>query len=636
MHIFYKDKSGFNTGRILSKTDSSVYIETGLGKKIRIKNCNILFRFETSNAYLFLKKARELAKEFDLQLLWDSAPKEIFEASTLAVQYFGHSPNPIELASLIICLSNSGAYFYKRDKGKYCAASREILTQALHAIEKKKRQQEQQKIWLDYMVNGKLPEAIAKVAESLIVQPDKNSIEWKAVEQACKKLQKKPENLLLSLGAWPNSLVLIKKCFLKKNFPNGIEFPNLPDLVTKNYELPSSNAKIYSIDSISTTEIDDALSVTVLEDRNIKVGIHISAPGLAITRDSKHDRLVRNRLCSIYIPGEKITMQPQSVIEQFSLDEGRQVPALSLYVTVDMNSGGIIQSISKLENIIVTKNLKIEFLEKEITREFLNNKNKVLPYENWIRPLWMLAHVLEKQRALSRGKFKQITREEYEFFLEGNPDSPKTKVHIVSKKRESPISFIIAEFMILANTLWADLLRKNNLPGIYRSQRLGKTHMSVEPLPHEGVGAPQYIWSTSPLRRYVDLVNQWQLISAIQYGVSAHLLAPFKSCEDEDLFRIIETFNIQYSHRSNFQNTMERYWSLQWLIQNGIRIVNAYILKNGFVKLMNIPVATRVTNLPILSRGDLVQVKILKIDELSLELNCLYLQTISKQPAQKI
>ena len=47
-----------------------------------------------------------------------------------------------------------------------------------------------------------------------------------------------------------------------------------------------------------------------------------------------------------------------------------------------------------------------------------------------------------------------------------------------------------------------------------------------------------YAWSTSPLRRYTDLVNQWQIIAAARHGRTAALAAPFKP-KDAALFSII-------------------------------------------------------------------------------------------------
>ncbi|MGY0523070.1 RNB domain-containing ribonuclease, partial [Pseudomonas aeruginosa] len=84
----------------------------------------------------------------------------------------------------------------------------------------------------------------------------------------------------------------------------------------------------------------------------------------------------------------------------------------------------------------------------------------------------------------------------------------------------------------------------------------GRVRMSTQALPHEAIGVPQYAWSTSPLRRYVDLVNQWQLIAAVEHGVSARLVAPFKP-RDADLFAIIGAFDAQYATWAEFQSAME-------------------------------------------------------------------------------
>ncbi len=62
--------------------------------------------------------------------------------------------------------------------------------------------------------------------------------------------------------------------------------------------------------------------------------------------------------------------------------------------------------------------------------------------------------------------------------------------------------------------------------------------MQTTPAPHEGLGVAQYAWSTSPLRRYVDLVNQWQLIACVQHGVTAKLAAPFKRAGGGDQLEV--------------------------------------------------------------------------------------------------
>jgi exoribonuclease-2 len=111
--------------------------------------------------------------------------------------------------------------------------------------------------------------------------------------------------------------------------------------------------------------------VTRLSDGRVRVGIHVAAPGLSVTRGSDLDKLARQRLSTVYMPGDKIPMQPDSVIQTFSLDAGREVPALSLYVTADPSSGEIIASETRIERIVVRENLRHNQLDAEVTEAAL-------------------------------------------------------------------------------------------------------------------------------------------------------------------------------------------------------------------------------------------------------------------------
>lgn len=629
MYVFYDDDGSFKAGNILSETDASLQVESESGKRSKIKRSSALFTFGSPEPAALMAQATQLAQELDLQFLWECAPQEDFDAPSLAADYFGHAPTPIEQAALLMRLHGAPAYFHRRGKGQYRPAPPEILTAALAALEKKQRQAEQQQQWVDDMAEGKLPEAIAQVAESLVVRPDKNSQQWKALEAACAKLQKTPERLLLDLEAWPHALALLKRRFLATNFPRGTAFPDLPAPLIER-ELPLSDAEIYSVDDISTTEIDDALSVTTLADGNVRVGIHVAVPGLGVTRGSDYDTLARARLSTVYMPGDKIPMQPDTIIKMFSLDAGREVPALSLYVTANPANGEIIASESRLERIVVRENLRSNLLEGQFTEAALNDPDAPLPYGHWIRPLWRLAQALSAQREIVRGKPENNSRVEYSFYVDGDPDNPDTPVRIEPRQRNAPLDRMVAEFMILANNLWGGFLHQHGVPGIYRSQQMGRVRMSTQALPHEAIGVPQYIWSTSPLRRYVDLVNQWQLIAAVEHGVSARLVAPFKP-RDADLFAIIGAFEAQYAAWSDFQNAIERYWCMRWLKQQGIHRTVAHVVRDDLVRLANAPFVTRVGGLPGLERGRAVEIDIMAMDELALELDCRYVQTLEPE-----
>jgi len=123
------------------------------------------------------------------------------------------------------------------------------------------------------------------------------------------------------------------------------------------------------------------------------------------------------------------------------------------------------------------------------------------------------------------------------------------------------------------------------------------------------------------LRRYVDLVNQWQILATAEHGVSARLVAPFKP-KDADLFAIIGAFDAQYSAWSEYQSAMERYWCMRWLQQHDMKTVQGSVIRDDLVRLDCAPFVTRVASLPELERGQAVTLDILGYDELALELDC--------------
>lgn len=625
-YVLFDEGGEFKTAHILSESDATLQVESATGKRSKIKRSNCLFHFEAASAEEMMRQAEQIAADIDPQFLWDCAPQEEFDAEALGQEYFGHAPSPAEKTGLLLCLHGAPIYFHKRSKGRYRPAPPDILAAALAAQEKKQRQIEEQQRWADDLANGRLPEAIAQAATSLITRPDKNTQAWKALDLACAQTQKTPERLLLELGAWPHPLALHKERFLATHFTQGTGFPAI-ELPGIPHDLPLADVEAYSVDDITTTEIDDALSVVTLPSGWIRVGIHVAAPGLVVTKDSALDRLARARMSTVYMPGEKIPMQPEEVVSNFSLDAGKAVPAVSLYITADPRTGEIQGTESKVERLVVKENLRHHQLEAHYTEQALNDPSIDIPHAGWIRPLWQFACALNAKREAVRGKPENNNRIEYTFYVDGDPNHPDSPVRLVPRMRNAPLDRLIAEFMILANSTWGGMLAQHNVPGIYRSQQAGRVRMSTHPLPHEAIGVPQYAWMTSPLRRYVDLVNQWQLITTIQHGISAPLVAPFKP-RDAELFGVIGAFDAQYSAWNEFQSSMERYWCLRWLKQQNVQRCVGHVLREDLVRFANAPLVTRLTGMQALERGTAVHLEVIGTDELALDLECRYVGTV--------
>jgi exoribonuclease-2 len=182
----------------------------------------------------------------------------------------------------------------------------------------------------------------------------------------------------------------------------------------------------------------------------------------------------------------------------------------------------------------------------------------------------------------------------------------------------------VSEAMILANSTWGGWIAEMGVPGIYRSQASlapgVKVRMGVRPAPHAGMGVAQYTWATSPLRRYVDLVNQWQIISCVRNGRMAPLSAPFKP-KDAMLFSIISGFDTAYAAYNGFQTGIERFWTLRWLQQNDVTELDAAVLKDGLVRADSLPLVFKAAGCDGLARGTHVRVRVDGVDLLTLDLH---------------
>ena len=285
MFVLYEEDGAFKTGHIMSESDSTLQVESDSGKRSKVKRANCIFTFASPAPDILIPKAELLATEIDLAFLWECAPSEEFDIDTMGTEYFGHTPDTLERTTLLFRLHSAPIYFHRRGRGRYRAAPPDILSAALAAQEKKQRAAAQTEEWAQAIASGQLPEEVAQAAMTLVTKPDKNSQIWKALEAACAQRQTTPERLLLDSGAWPHALALHKGRFLATYFPRGTGFApcEVPGIAR---ELPLAEVEAYSVDDISTTEIDDALSVTRMPDGNLRVGIHIAAPGLSVTKDS--------------------------------------------------------------------------------------------------------------------------------------------------------------------------------------------------------------------------------------------------------------------------------------------------------------------------------------------------------------
>jgi exoribonuclease-2 len=147
------------------------------------------------------------------------------------------------------------------------------------------------------------------------------------------------------------------------------------------------------------------------------------------------------------------------------------------------------------------------------------------------------------------------------------------------------------------------------------------------------MGVSHYTWASSPLRRYVDLVNQWQIIACARHGRTAALAAPFKP-KDAQLFSVVSAFDAAYTAYADFQRGIERYWTLRWLQQNEVNELPATVLKDGLVRADELPLVFKVAGAEPLQRGTRLMAKVQGMDLLTLDLHATLLARLDSEAAQ--
>jgi exoribonuclease-2 len=627
MHVLFEEEGAFRAGTILADNDTSLQVETASGKRAKIKSSNVLLRYKEPAPGELLERAEQAAADIDSEFLWECAGDGEFSFADFADDYFGgagHKASAVEAAALLLALHAAPVYFHRKGKGRFRKAPPDILAAALAGLEKKRQQALTVERMAAELKAFTLPPEFAPLLDQLLYKPDRNRPETKALEAACAETGLSAPHLLEKCGAIRSAYDYHYQRFLREQFPRGTGFP---DAETPAFpaDLPRADVRAFSIDDAATTEIDDALSLQALPGVGWRVGIHIAAPGLGILPNSPLDQVARARLSTVYMPGAKITMLPDAVVDDFTLAAGRDCPALSLYLTVTTDFE-IVAHESRVELVPIAANLRHHDVEPLFNAQTLAAGLAEFPFRDELKTLWHLANACEGRR----GKPSAVQGvHDYNFAIAGDLADPEAcRVEISERRRGSPLDKLVSELMIVANSTWGGLLAEKGIPAIYRAQTAGKVRMTTSPLPHEGLGVDQYAWASSPLRRYVDLLNQWQLVACLRGEAP-----PFKP-RSELLFAAMRDFDLTYAAYAEFQRGMERYWCLRWLRQEGVRTIEATVRRENLVKLDHLPLLLRVPSLPELAPGRRIRLAIEAMDLLTLELGCRYLETLESAVAE--
>ncbi|MDR1227719.1 MAG: RNB domain-containing ribonuclease [Azoarcus sp.] len=621
MFVLFEEDGAFRAGTVLADNDSSLQVENTHGKRVKVKRASVLLEFREPSPADLLAQAAAAAEELDTDFLWEVSGEDEFAFSDFAADYYGHPPGAAEAAAMLFSLHAAPMWFHRKGKGRYRKAPEDILRAAKAGMEKKRRQAEAVERMRGELMAGRLPAEFDGLVAQLLYRPDRNRIETRALEAACVDTGLSAARLLLKCGALPSSHDFHYRRFLFEQFPQGADFPPFePPMLPA--DLPCAEVAAFSIDDAATTEIDDAFSVTPKPGGGWKIGIHIAAPALGFARGSTLDAIARSRLSTVYMPGNKITMLPEEAVAAFTLATGNARPAVSLYLDVRADLT-IVGHESRIERVPVAANLRHHDIAPVFNEATIAEGGPDFPWKKELSLLWNLAVVLEAGRGKPSAHAGQV---DYNFTVdwEQNTSDGPGLIAIGHRLRGSPMDKLVAELMIFANATWGRLLDKAGVPGLYRVQGGGKVRMSTVAAPHEGLGVDCYAWSSSPLRRYVDLVNQWQIVAVLGGG------APAFEPKSTELMSAMRDFELTYAEYNEFQRRMERYWCIRWLRQNNVQTAEAVVLRDNLVRLAEIPLIFKVPSLPPQLPGTTVKLAIAGSDLIDVEVDARYLATLAE------
>ena len=614
MQLLYEEDGDLKVGVVLGETPASFQVESPHGRRSKIKAANVLLAFERPSGAELLAEAEKFAQDLDIAFLWECSGSREFGFQELAKDYVGRAPSAVEAAGVLVKLHSAPMYFYRRGKGRFQAAPEDTLKLALAGVEKKKRVQEAIAAWAERLARFDCPPEVAALKDELLYAPDRNKAEAKAFEQACRQTGLTPARLFERCGLLPDAHDYHLQRFVHEFFPRGARFP-AHEVPSPPEGLPLAPVQAFSLDDVGTSEIDDAFSVQRSGDK-LRIGIHIAAPALAFGPGSALDAIARERLSTAYMPGRKFTMLPDDVVQRYSLDHGGERVAVSLYFDVGPD-WSVAARHTRLERVPVAANLRHAQYDA-LNDLFESDARAGLPYEEDLHALWRVALALEAKRGRPSAGAIAL---DYSFYVEDS------RVRIVPRRRGAPLDKLVSELMILANSSWGELLAERDVAGIYRVQSTGKVRLSVHPEPHEGLGVSCYAWMSSPLRRYVDLVNQWQLVAAL-----TGQRAPYSRNSDA-LLAALRAFEVTYARYDEHQRAMETYWILRWLEQDAIGSLEAVVLRENLVRAERVPLVTRVPSLPVVDPGTRVRLEVGQMDLLERSVSLIYRETLGKTSA---
>ena len=608
--IVYRKRREPTLGVVLSAYTDKLSVLSEDGKRYTVESKKIVLltgitvseTLTESERKLEMRKWRRDLEEkkdsVDLETLWQCVVEEQETASFEEILdlYSGTERVSLEQRLLLFWAVDKNTVYLARAEDGYLVRSREDVSKTLHALElRKEREQKAQAAvnWVRSVLNGEVPSVVddshsefLELIERYVTDLDgyERAKEAKGFlyEAGLKEVESAVE-FLIKTGFWekdddPESK---KIAFHFRHSQRALEEVEAVLNVHGDFEglTDRTNLEVFSVDSETTQDMDDAISFETHEDR-VTLGVHISNVAHIVSRGCFLDQGALERAETVYFPEGRADMFPRELVSQrLSLTAGDLRPALSLFATFKKEDFTLIDYSFEPTVIRVSKNLTY------------SEATEIFDQTQWGDLLVALTDSLRSERVEKGAFIVQL---------------PELKIGVgdqegisVSKDyMDSPAHNVVSECMILMNRLSGDFFDKNEIPALFRSQTqeidpeareldlgdvlfpvkvikyLKPSFVSSTPEIHKSLGVACYVQMTSPIRRYMDLVMQRQLISWLEEQ---------KTCYSESELEDTNTrVSLATREIKNAQRSRHRYWLIRYLLEKDIKGATGYVSSRGY------------------------------------------------------
>ncbi len=304
----------------------------------------------------------------------------------------------------------------------------------------------------------------------------------------------------------------------------------------------------FCIDDEDTKDYDDAIS---LEKDNgvLRLGIHVSCVADRLPVDGLLMQEAERRTSSLYTANFVVPMFPTQYSEtELSLINSVGRNCLSQYFWLD-ESYQILRKELRRDTIKVSANLSYRQVDKSINQE----------------PFITLNRICKKLETARAGAGENKDKRSYYSVKEQHD-----KLILKQVNPNSPARKMVEELMILYNSSMAAYANENAIPIIYRNVTqfatatedfpASQAYLSTAAKFHPGIGTSAYLHASSPIRRWIDLVNQLQVVSALRLQTPIYSAAQL-----EQMIEIVEK-KLNYINETG--RLSERYWWLKYIEQS--------------------------------------------------------------------